>query len=144
MTETATMAGPPKAKRASGKDNKLGPALVSGNRLAVHFGVVRQHIDQLAAQGVIERNAQGLFDQDVSRLRYLTHLRSEHRRSPRTQADAEHVKAKTAMLQFKLARERRELVRQTNVDDLIHKIVGVTLCSRRCRVWRRAALRPVT
>jgi hypothetical protein len=109
MTETATTAGPPKAKRANGKDKKLGPVLVSGNRLAVHFGCVRQYIDALAAQGVIERRAvDGLFDMDQSRLRFIKHLR-ERRPSVRTEADAEHVKAKTQMLQFKLARERGEL-----------------------------------
>ena len=81
--------------------------LVSGNRLAVHFGVVRQHVDQLAAQGVIERRPDGLFDQDQSRLKYFTYLRSEHRRSPRTVADTAHIEAKTAMLQLKLAEKRR-------------------------------------
>jgi hypothetical protein len=88
-------------------DKKLGPVLVSGNRLAVHFGVVRQHVDQLAAQGVIERRPDGLFDQDQSRLKYFTYLRSEHRRSPRTVADTAHIEAKTAMLQLKLAEKRR-------------------------------------
>jgi hypothetical protein len=45
MTETTT-AERPRAKRGNGKrDKALGPVLVSGNRLAVHFGVVRQHID---------------------------------------------------------------------------------------------------
>jgi len=34
-----------------------------------YFGVVRQHIDQLAQQGVIERRPDGLFDQGVSRLK---------------------------------------------------------------------------
>jgi len=60
-----------------------GPAhvLVSGNKLAGHFGCSRQNVDQLTAQGVIERRASdGLFDQDQSRLKYLTHLRSEQRR----------------------------------------------------------------
>ena len=95
MTTTTTL-DRPRPKRGTA----LGPVLVSGNRLAVHLGCLRQHIDQLAAQGVIERRAvDGLFDMDQSRLRYL---RSEHRRSPRTAADAEHVKAKTEMLQLKL------------------------------------------
>ena len=116
-------------KRSSGgkREKILGPVLVSGNRLAVHFGVVRQHVDQLAAQGVIERRADALFDQDQSRLRYFSHLRSEHRRSPRTAVDAEHVKAKTEMLQLKLAEKRGELVRQSDVDALIDELVGVTL-----------------
>jgi hypothetical protein len=76
---------------------------------------------------VIERRPDGLFDQDVSRLKYFAHLRAEHRRSPRTAADAEHVKAKTEMLQLKLAEKRRDLVRQSDVDALIDDLVGVTL-----------------
>lgn len=55
-----------RAKRANGR-RALGPVLVSGNRLARHFGVARSHVETLAQQGVIERNAQNLFDQDVSR-----------------------------------------------------------------------------
>ena len=76
---------------------------------------------------MIEQRPDGLFDQDVSRLKYFAHLRVEHRRSPRTAADAEHVKAKTEMLQLKLAEKRRDLVRQSDVDALIDDLVGVTL-----------------
>jgi hypothetical protein len=76
---------------------------------------------------VIERSAQGLFDQDQSRLRYLTHLRSEHRRSPRTAADAEHTRDKTEMLQLKLAEKRRDLVRQTDVDEMVDSFAGIVL-----------------
>jgi phage terminase Nu1 subunit (DNA packaging protein) len=101
--------------------------LVSGNRLAVHFGCVRQYIDVLAAQGVIKRRSvDGLFDMDQARLRFIKHLR-ERRPSARTEADAEHTRAKTEMLQIKLARERGDLVRQADVDELIHRIAGVTL-----------------
>jgi hypothetical protein len=46
------------------------PTLVSGGKLAAHFGVTRQHVDQLAQQGVLERRPDNLFDEDVSRLRY--------------------------------------------------------------------------
>jgi phage terminase Nu1 subunit (DNA packaging protein) len=128
MTEATTF-DRPRPKRGNGRrDKALGPVLVSGNRLAVHFECVRQHIDQLAAQGVIERRAvDGLFDVDQSRLRYLTHLRSAHRRSPRTAADAEHVKVKTEILQLKLAENRRDLVRQSDVDALIDDLGGVVL-----------------
>jgi hypothetical protein len=41
----------------------------------MHFGVTRQHADQLALQGVIERLPTGLFDQDRSRPNYFNHLR---------------------------------------------------------------------
>jgi hypothetical protein len=54
-------------------------------------------------------------------------LRSEHRRSPRAEADADHVKVKTEMLQLRLLEKKHELVRQTDVDALIDGIAGVTL-----------------
>ena len=69
----------------------------------------------------------GRFDMDDARTRYLRWLRDPERRSARTQADAEHVKAKTEMLQLKLAEKRRELVSQSDVDALIDELVGVTL-----------------
>jgi len=69
----------------------------------------------------------GCYDQTANRLRYIKHLRTSRPHSPRTEADAEHVKAKTEMLQLKLAEKRRDLVRQSDVDALIDEIVGVTL-----------------
>jgi len=57
------------ARLKRGSDGAAHAPLVSGNKLALHFGCARQHIDQLAQQGVIERRADGLFDQDVSRLK---------------------------------------------------------------------------
>ena len=128
------LAGMPKitaAKRSrtkpSKRDKRLGPVLVSGVRLAVHLGCVRQNIDHLAAQGVVARNQQGLFDQDQSRLRYIQHLRAERAHSPRTAVDAEHVKAKTAVLNVKLAVARRDLVHRAEVDDLIERLCGIVL-----------------
>jgi hypothetical protein len=79
-------------KRSSGGAHNA--VLVSGNMLAVHFGCTRQHVDQLTAQGVIERS-DGKFDQDQSRLKYLAHLRSPERRSARSEAAAKHAEAKT-------------------------------------------------
>jgi hypothetical protein len=95
-------------ERSKGAEH--GPALVSGNRLATHFGISRQHVERLTAEGVIERRADGLFDQDQARLKYLTHLRSENRRSPRTKADAEHTAAKAELLQIKIAEKKKVLM----------------------------------
>ena len=129
MTETTTTLDQPRPKRSNGsrREKALGPELVSGNRLARHFGVVRQHVDRLAPQGVIERRPDGLFDQDQSRLKYFTHLRSEHRRSPRSTADAEHTRVKTEMLQLRLMEKRGQLCLQSDVDEPVRKIVGATL-----------------
>jgi predicted ArsR family transcriptional regulator len=62
MTELATTANA-RPKRSSKSGAAYAPVLVSGYRLAAHFGVVRQHIDQLTAQGVIEHRADGRFVQ---------------------------------------------------------------------------------
>jgi phage terminase Nu1 subunit (DNA packaging protein) len=114
------------ARRRNGADHAA--VLVSGYALARHFGITRQAVDALANQGVIERRAtDAKFDQDASRLRYFADLRAEHRRSPRTQADADHVRVKTEMVHLKLMEKRRELVRRDDCDALIDSIAGVVL-----------------
>ena len=56
MTEVLTTTPDrPKPKRGNGAAHV--PALVRGNKLAVHFGCSRQNVDQLTAQGVIERRS---------------------------------------------------------------------------------------
>ena len=102
------MMAKPKQKRALAYE----PVLVSGIKLAHHFGVVRQMIDKLTAQGVISRDPSGLFDQDVCRLKYFDHLRAENRRSPASAANAEHAAAKTALLNIRIEEKRRTLVRR--------------------------------
>jgi hypothetical protein len=51
------------------------------------------------------------FDVDVSRVAYLRYLRRERQQSPRSEADGDHVKVKTEMLQLRLMEKKRELVR---------------------------------
>lgn len=89
--------------------------------------LTHQRIHQLVDEHVIVRLPGGRFDMDDARIRYLRWQRDPERRSARTQADAEHVKAKTELLQLRLMEKRHELVRQTDVDALIDGIVGVTL-----------------
>jgi hypothetical protein len=101
---------------------------VSATELGVHLGLTRQRIGTLAdTDHVIARLPDGRFDQDACRLAYLKWLRDPARRSARTQADAEHVKVKTEMLQLRLMEKKRELVRQTDVDELIDTIAGLVL-----------------
>jgi hypothetical protein len=120
MTETVTTTSNARPKR-----NRAAhvPVLVTGPKLALHFGVVRQRIAQLVQQGVIERRSDGLFDQDVSRLKYLDHLR----RSPRTEADAKHAEAKTALLQIRIMEKQRVLVRRDEHEAMIDQMAGLVL-----------------
>ena len=57
---------------------------------------------------MIQRQGDG-FPLDRSRVAYLRYLRRERQQSPRSEADADHVKVKTEMLQLRLMEKRREL-----------------------------------
>jgi hypothetical protein len=99
---------------------------VSASALALHLNCSRTYIGKLEAEGVIQRQGDG-FPLDQSRVAYLRYLRRERRQSPRSEADADHVKVKTELPQFRLMEKKRELVRQTDVDELIDNIAGLTL-----------------
>ena len=75
---------------------------------------------------MVQRQGDG-FPLDQSRVAYLRYLRRERQQSPRTQADADHVKAKTEVLQLKLMQARNELVRRADVDALVDGIAGTVL-----------------
>jgi len=102
------------------------PPTVSASALAQHLDCSRAYVGKLEAEGVIQRQGDG-FPLDQSRVAYLRYLRRERRQSPRTEADADHVKVKTEMLQLQLMEKKRELVRRDDVDVLIDGIAGVTL-----------------
>src|SRR4051812_8060593 len=109
MTEMLTTQDRAKPKRPDAR--RLVPDdVVTANSLATHLGCTRQNIARLTTEAVIEQRSDGCYDQTASRLRYIKHLRSP--RSPRTQADADHVKVKTEMLRLRLLEKRRELVKR--------------------------------
>lgn len=47
--------------------------LVSGNALATHLGCTRQNVARLTAEAIIERRADGRYNQDHARLKYIAH-----------------------------------------------------------------------
>jgi hypothetical protein len=121
MTETIAPVAKPVSRPRSRK-----PASVSASALALHLDCRRTYIGKLEAEGVIQRQGDG-FPLDHSRVAYLRYLRREQRQSPRSEADADHVKVKTEMLQLRLMEKKRELVRRADVDELLDTIAGVTL-----------------
>jgi hypothetical protein len=139
MTETVAPVAKPVSRSRSRK-----PASVSASALAQHLDCSRTYIGKLEAEGVIQRQGDG-FPLDQSRVAYLRYLRRERQQSPRSEADADHVRAKTEMLQLRLMEKRRELVRRADVDELIDQLAGITLthlsgmaarCSRDMQVRR--------
>jgi hypothetical protein len=121
MAEAVTVDRPPVAKPVA----RQRPS-VSVSALAQHLDCSRTYIGKLEADGVIQRRGGG-FPLDQSRVAYLRFLRRERRQSPRTEADADHVKVKTEMLQLRLMEKRGELVRREDVNELIDGICGVVL-----------------
>src|SRR5262245_34277913 len=102
------------------------PASVSASALALHLDCSRAYVGKLEAEGVIQRQGDD-FPLDQSRVAYLRYLRRERRQSGRSEADADHVRAKTEMLPLRLMEKRRELVRRADVDELIDTLAGVVL-----------------
>jgi hypothetical protein len=65
---------------------------------------------------VIERLPDGKFNQDDARLKYLAWLRDPARRSARSQADADFVRAKTQLLELRVGERRGTLIPKERVD----------------------------
>ena len=124
MAETVSIARPPAARAAVSR--RRSAATVSASALALHLDCSRTYIGKLEAEGVIQRQGDR-FPLDRSRIAYLQYLRRERRQSPRAEADDDHVKVKTEMLQLQLMVKRRELVRQADVNDLVDGLCGVVL-----------------
>ena len=102
------------------------PDTVSASALAQHLDCSRAYIGKLEADGVIQRQGDG-FPLDQCRVAYLRYLRRERQQSPRSEADADHVKVKTEMLQLRLMEKRGELVRREDMNALLDEICGITL-----------------
>jgi hypothetical protein len=115
MTEiVATVAKPasrPRSRRAE---------TVSASALALHLDCSRAHICKREAEGVIQRHGDH-FPLDQSRIAYIRYLRRERRQSPRSEADADHVRVKTEMLQLRLMEKKRELLRREDFDEAIDR-----------------------
>jgi hypothetical protein len=126
MTETVVTIDRPSVAKLVSRPRSRKPVTVSASALALHLDCSRTYISKLEAEGVIQRQGDG-FPLDQSRVAYLRYLRRERQQSPRTEADADHLKVKTELLQLRLMEKRRELVRRDEVDALIDGIAGVTL-----------------
>jgi hypothetical protein len=104
------------------------PATVTATELGEHLGLTRQRISVLAdTEHVIERLADGRFDQDDCRLRYLRWLRDPQRRSARSEAASEFSKAKTELIRLRIEQRKRILVSREEANACIDHTVGLFL-----------------
>jgi len=124
MPETVSIDHPSVAKPVS-RPRSRKPATVSASAMALHLDCSRTYIGKLDAEGVIQRQGDG-FPLDQSRVAYPT-LAARAAANSRSEADADHVKVKTEMLQLRLMEKRWELVRRTDVDEPIDGVAGTVL-----------------
>jgi hypothetical protein len=101
---------------------------VTASAVAAHLAMTRQNVVKLAhVDHLFERLPDGRFDLDACRFAYLKWLRDPARRSARSEAAAEHAKAKTELLQIRIMERQRKLVRREDVNELIDELAGTVL-----------------
>ncbi len=93
--------------------------LVSGAAMAKHLDVSITYIAKLCADDVIGRRPDGKFDQDAARLKYLKWLRDPQRRAARSEAASEFDRAKTRLLELRIA-EREGLLMLASDCEAFH------------------------
>ena len=125
MTETVAIARPSVAKPVPRPRSRKAET-VSASALARHLDCPRTYVGKLEAEGVIQRQGGG-FPLDQSRIAYLRYLRRERQQSPRTEADADHVKVKTEMLQLRLMEKKRKLVPRDVYESMVDEMAGLVL-----------------
>jgi hypothetical protein len=118
---------PAAAEQISKHRSRMAPDdVVTAISLAVHLGCTRQNIARLTAEGIVERRADGRYDQTASRLKYIRHLR-ERKRSERSAIDTEVSKRRARLLDLKIARQEREMISMQEHRHVIDTLAGILL-----------------
>ncbi|WP_425115076.1 hypothetical protein [Bradyrhizobium sp.] len=116
----------PKRRGKSNGDARA-PVLVTAGALATHLSCVRSYVAKLTDQGVLVRRADGRFDQDVNRARYISHLKEERKRSPRSEADTAFTAAKTRLIELRVKEKERSLIPLDEAVDHMERLIGLFL-----------------
>jgi hypothetical protein len=77
--------------------------------------------------GVIERRADGKFDLDDNRRRYILHLREERKRSPKSESDTDFQRAKSELIRIRIQEKQRQLINAEEAYAMIDQMVGLFL-----------------
>jgi hypothetical protein len=127
MTATVSIDRPPIAKAAVPRRRSRKPATVSASALALHLDCSRTYIGRLEAEGVIERRDDGRFDQDQCRAKYISHLKEERKRSPRSEADTAFTAAKAELIRIRIQEKQRVLILAEEAYAQIDQMCGLFL-----------------
>jgi len=117
----------------AGKRNGRGagsqrPQCVSATELARWFDCARSYLNEIEAQGVIERDPQRGFALQPSVLRYIRFLRRERRQSsPQNEAQVEYQHARARWLELKLLEREGVLMPVSECQAIQDSAIGIVL-----------------
>jgi hypothetical protein len=100
-------------------------ATVTASALGRHLDLSRQRVAQLADEGVIERRADGRFEQDGSRVAYLRWLRSEDRRAVKGEADGRVRDARARLIELQIAEREHRLIDMIEHEAVLAEAIGI-------------------
>ena len=128
-TPTLDRQTPAKIARKLGtprEHNSAQPATtISATKLAEYLDLSRTRINQLEAEGVFQRLAAGGFNINAARIAYIRHLRRNRQQSPSSEAAASFQRAKTRMLELKIAKQEGDLMMTDEAMDMVARMVGM-------------------
>jgi hypothetical protein len=98
-----------KGRKAAGRASKP-PAggTVTVGQLAAELGVSEREVQQLAAEGVIEKAGRGRYVRSTSVARYCAHLRERQAPAGYAEARARKTEAEASLREHELGRQRAE------------------------------------
>jgi hypothetical protein len=92
------------------RDNDGNGSSVTATQLGRHLDLSRQRIRQLVDEHVIAQLPNGRFDQNDARIRYLRWLRDPERRSAKSEAERDFIRAKTELIDIRIREKRRDVM----------------------------------
>jgi hypothetical protein len=98
---------------------------VSAVKMAAHLDMERAWLAKLVSQGVLAQRPDGRFDLDSVRRAYLGFLRTERKRSPKSEADSAFTQAKAELLQIKIGERKKELMMASECYGMLDEVHGL-------------------
>jgi hypothetical protein len=124
---------------ARSKQRQVAGNIVGAKQLAKHLDLTHPRIHQLVVdEHVLEQLANGKFNLDDSRVRYIRWLRAPERRVVKTKADADFTKAKAELIRLRIA-EKTNTLMPTEIAVERMKLVIFTFVNKLTSIAPRLA-----
>ena len=101
--------------------------IVTATAMAEHLFLDRSYLARLQAQGAIEKRGDGKYDLAATRRAYITYLREERKRSPRTEADVSYQTARADLIRLRILERQKQLIPAEVHDAFVEDLTGLVL-----------------